>query len=104
MFTYTSNPLVFIETHGCKLNQADSMNLAKEFTDYGFGLSETKDNADVYILNTCTVTHVADKKARQAARSFKKKNINSKVVVTGCYAERAQNELEAIPELSLIHI
>jgi len=102
MSTNTSNPLVFIETHGCKLNQADSMKLAKEFTDYGFGLSETKDNADVYILNTCTVTHVADKKARQSARSFKKKNINAKVVVTGCYAERAQNELESIPEIDIV--
>ncbi|MBS20373.1 MAG: tRNA (N(6)-L-threonylcarbamoyladenosine(37)-C(2))-methylthiotransferase MtaB [Chloroflexi bacterium] len=100
--TYSSNPLVFIETHGCKLNQADSMKLAKEFTDFGFVLSETKDNADVYILNTCTVTHVADRKARQAVRSFKKKNTDSKVIVTGCYAERDQNELNAIPEIDMV--
>ena len=100
--TYSSNPLVFIETHGCKLNQADSMKLAKEFTDFGFVLSETKDNADVYILNTCTVTHVADRKARQSVRSFKKKNTDSKVIVTGCYAERDQNELNAIPEIDMV--
>ena len=100
--TYSSNPLVFIETHGCKLNQADSMKLAKEFTDFGFVLSETKDIADVYILNTCTVTDVADRKARQAVRSFKKKNTDSKVIVTGCYAERDQNELNAIPEIDMV--
>ena len=101
----SNNPLklsVFIETQGCKLNQADSMKLADEFQNYGFSVSNKKDNADVYILNTCTVTHVADKKARQAIRAFKKKNVDAKVIVTGCYAERAQKELELIPEIDIV--
>jgi len=97
-----ANLSVFIETHGCKLNQADAMKLANEFQDSGFTVSDTSTKADVYILNTCTVTHVADSKARHSIRSFKKQNSNAKVIVTGCYAERAQRELELMPEIDIV--
>ena len=93
---------VSIETHGCKLNQSDSLSLSIELSKNGYVISEEKDDCDIFILNTCTVTHVADKKGRQAARSFKSKNPNSLVIVTGCYAQRAKEELESLPEIDLV--
>ena len=60
---------VAFETHGCKLNKADSQVLSNEFAASGFIEVETAREADVFVLNTCTVTHVADKKGRQSARA-----------------------------------
>ena len=84
---------VKIETHGCKLNQADSIQLQKKFTENGYYVDSEVLNPDIYILNSCTVTHVADKKARQALRKYKKENPNSLVVLTGCYAQRDKENL-----------
>ena len=93
---------VAFETHGCKLNQADSQALAKEFSESGFSQVDNAANADVFVLNTCTVTHVADKKGRQAARAAKRMNPSTFVVVTGCYAQRDRNQLEAITEIDMV--
>jgi threonylcarbamoyladenosine tRNA methylthiotransferase MtaB len=84
---------VKIDTHGCKLNQADSIQLQKKFTENGYYVDSEVLNPDIYILNSCTVTHVADKKARQALRKYKKENPNSLVVLTGCYAQRDKENL-----------
>ena len=67
-------PSVAIETQGCKLNQADSMKLASQFQAAGFSMVNINSKCDVYVLNTCTVTHVADRKARHAVRLAKRKN------------------------------
>ena len=61
---------VLIETHGCKLNTADSQRLATEFVRSGYQLVPKGGVPDVFVLNSCTVTHVADKKARQSLRKF----------------------------------
>jgi len=95
-------PSVFIETHGCKLNQADSEALAKKFNDSGFTLANNRVLADVYVLNSCTVTGIADRKARQALRSLRRSNNNSFVVATGCYAERRPKELTSIEGVDLV--
>tara|TARA_B100000700_G_scaffold49726_1_gene52673 strand:- start:531 stop:1802 length:1272 start_codon:yes stop_codon:yes gene_type:complete len=84
---------VKIETHGCKLNQADSIQLQKKLTEFGYYVDSSTPNPDVYILNSCTVTHIADKKARQSLRKYKKENPNSLVVLTGCYAQRDKDNL-----------
>ena len=84
---------VKIDTHGCKLNQADSIQLQKKFTENGYYVDSEVLNPDIYILNSCTVTHVADKKARQALRKYKKENPNSLIVLTGCYAQRDKENL-----------
>ena len=93
---------VMMETHGCKLNQADTQLLSRELGRAGFTVSQTIEDADVYVLNTCTVTHVADRKARQAVRAAKRRNPNSLIVVTGCYAQRAPNDLRSMPEIDLV--
>ena len=93
---------VMMETHGCKLNQADTQLLSRELGSAGFTVSQSIEDADVYVLNTCTVTHVADRKARQAVRAAKRRNPDSVIAVTGCYAQRAPNDLSSMPEIDLV--
>jgi len=93
---------VAIETHGCKLNQADSMDLAAQFAAGGFEVVDASESVDVYVLNTCTVTHVADRKARQALRSARRRNPDATIVVTGCYAERSSDELRGLDDVDLV--
>jgi threonylcarbamoyladenosine tRNA methylthiotransferase MtaB len=95
-------PTAAIETHGCKLNQADSSALAADLLSQGFQVVAPGEPADVYVVNTCTVTHVADRKARQALRSARRRNPKATVVATGCYAERDPNALEALAEVDLV--
>ena len=93
---------VAIHTHGCKLNQADSQALARRFRAAGYLVVAPSDAADVVVLNTCTVTAAADSKARQFLRAARRRNPDALVVATGCYAQRAPAELEALPEVSLV--
>ena len=84
---------VAIDTHGCKLNQSDSERLAREFAEAGYRVVHAKDSPDIYVLNTCTVTHVADAKARKTLRMARGRSPNGTLVATGCYAQRAAGEL-----------
>ena len=94
---------VKIQTHGCKLNIADSQSIAKSFYTAGHTISpDNENNTDVFILNSCTVTHVADSKARQAIRRAKRTNPKALVVMTGCYAERDKENIERINEVDLV--
>ena len=95
-------PTAVIETHGCKLNQADSTGLAADFLHHGFRVVGPGEGADVYVVNTCTVTHVADRKARQALRSARRFNPRATVVATGCYAERDSAALDALAEVDIV--
>ena len=93
---------VAINTHGCKLNQADSQQLARQFHEAGFILIQSSDRADVVVLNSCTVTANADSKARSYLRRTRRANPNALVVATGCYAERARDDLLGMDEVSLV--
>lgn len=93
---------VAIETHGCKLNQADSAVLARQFDRAGYRLVDATADADIIIVNTCTVTATADAKARQALRAARRANPNALVVAAGCYPQRAAEELRRMPEVSLV--
>ena len=95
-------PSVAIETHGCKLNQADSSILAAEFVEAGYRLAADGEPADVYVVNTCTVTHVADRKARQALRSAARRNPKATVVATGCYAQRSPQDLKGLDGTDMV--
>ena len=95
-------PTVYIETHGCKLNEADTQAMSQRFLEAGYGLSSRPDDASVHVVNTCTVTHVADGKARQALRRAKRLNPGSLVVATGCYAQRAPDELDRLEEVDVV--
>ena len=96
------NSTVAIETLGCKLNQAESELLVGQFLEAGFRLVGPRDGADIYILNTCTVTHIADRKSRHLLRLARRQNPDALVVATGCYAERAPQELAQIGGIDLV--
>jgi threonylcarbamoyladenosine tRNA methylthiotransferase MtaB len=95
-------PRVALDTVGCKLNQAESQLLARQFSQAGYRLVSADDKADIYVLNTCTVTHVADRKCRQRLRLAHRRNPDGVVVAIGCYAERAANELAEIEGVDLV--
>jgi len=93
---------VQIETHGCKLNTADSQRLANEFVRSGYQMADGHDTPDVFVLNSCTVTHVADKKARQALSKARKNFPQAIVVAAGCYAESGTAELDELSATDLV--
>jgi threonylcarbamoyladenosine tRNA methylthiotransferase MtaB len=93
---------VALDTLGCKLNQAETELLARELIEAGYELVTHVGQADIYILNTCTVTHTADRKARQRLRQAHRQNPDAIVVATGCYARRAYQELACIDGVTLV--
>lgn len=95
-------PKIALDTVGCKLNQAETQHLARQFAQAGYKVVSAADGADVYILNTCTVTHVADGKCRQLLRRAHQLNPDALVVAIGCYVERARQELTQIEGVDLV--
>jgi len=87
---------------GCKLNQAEAELLGRELAQAGYRLVSSFQEADIYILNTCTVTHVADRKSRHWLRLAHRRNPRARLVATGCYAQRAPEELARIEGVSLV--
>jgi threonylcarbamoyladenosine tRNA methylthiotransferase MtaB len=83
---------ISVHTLGCKLNQAESEGLARELADKGFTII-TGNKADAFIINSCSVTHIADGKSRHLVRMLRALNPGAMIAVTGCYAERADQEL-----------
>jgi threonylcarbamoyladenosine tRNA methylthiotransferase MtaB len=86
-------------TLGCKLNQAETESLVGQFSQSGFQLVSPNDVADVYIANTCTVTHIADRKSRHWLRLARRRNPRALIVATGCYAHRSSQELSKLADL-----
>lgn len=86
-------------TLGCKLNQAETESLIGQFREDGYRIVLPADQADIYIINTCTITHVADSKSRHALRAAKRRNPYAIVVAIGCYAHRAPHEFASIADL-----
>jgi len=97
-----SETRVALDTLGCKLNQAETESLARQLAAAGYELVDSVDEADIYILNTCTVTHVADRKSRNLLRQARRRNSRVRLVVIGCYAERSPQELARIDGVGLV--
>jgi threonylcarbamoyladenosine tRNA methylthiotransferase MtaB len=95
-------PRVALDTLGCKLNQAETELLSRQLARAGYRLVAPTDRADIYILNTCTVTHIADRKARHMLRLACRRNPEARLVAIGCYAERAPGELERLDGVDLV--
>ncbi|MBN1176450.1 MAG: tRNA (N(6)-L-threonylcarbamoyladenosine(37)-C(2))-methylthiotransferase MtaB, partial [Dehalococcoidales bacterium] len=96
------SPRVALDSLGCKLNQAEIQALSRQFAGAGYTLVKPTDKADIYILNTCTVTHVADRKSRHLLRLARRRNPSVRLAAIGCYAERAPNELAGIEGVELV--
>lgn len=90
-------------TLGCKVNQYDTEAVLEKFIQKGYEVVEFHAYADVYIVNTCTVTHLSDRKCRQMLRKTKKINPNSILIAMGCYAQIAGDKIkEQVPEIDII--
>jgi threonylcarbamoyladenosine tRNA methylthiotransferase MtaB len=93
---------VAFHTLGCKLNFSETSTLSRLLEADGFEKKDFDDNADVYVINTCSVTDNADKECRQLVRRIQRKAPQSLVVITGCYAQLKPNEIAAIPGVDLV--
>ncbi len=89
-------------TLGCKVNQYETEAMKEQFAAAGYEITDEEAAADVYIINTCTVTNLADRKSRQYIRRMKKQCPEAVVAVTGCYAQVRPEELEALPEVDIV--
>jgi len=84
---------IALQTLGCKLNQAESESIARQLSEKGYHLVPPSHSPEVYILNTCTVTHIADRKSRHLLRAARQNNPHATIVAMGCYAERNPQEI-----------
>ncbi|HEY7387978.1 MAG TPA: tRNA (N(6)-L-threonylcarbamoyladenosine(37)-C(2))-methylthiotransferase MtaB [Bryobacteraceae bacterium] len=91
-----------IENFGCRATDADAAAIRHELLNSGLALAPNHDSANVIVLNTCTVTAAADAQAREAVRKIHAANPKARVIVTGCYAQRAPAELAAIPGVTCV--
>lgn len=93
---------VAFHTLGCKVNQYETESMRQQFVKAGFESVDENDFADVYVINTCTVTNLADRKSRQYIRRMKKGNPEAVIAVTGCYAQIKPEELAELPEVDIV--
>jgi threonylcarbamoyladenosine tRNA methylthiotransferase MtaB len=95
-------PTVAFHTLGCKVNHYETEAIWQLFKDSGYERTEFEQTADVYIINTCTVTNTGDKKSRQVIRRAIRKNPDAVICVTGCYAQTSPAEIMAIPGVDIV--
>ena len=95
-------PSVAIQNLGCKVNQYESERIADSFEALGFELRDFREAADVYVINSCSVTSDADRKSRQTANRANRQNPDAKVVITGCFAQMALDTGESVSGAALL--
>jgi threonylcarbamoyladenosine tRNA methylthiotransferase MtaB len=93
---------VAFHTLGCKLNFSETSSIRRSFEDSGYSTVDFEDGADIYIINTCSVTDFADKKCRYEVRRALKHAPQAKIVVVGCYAQLKPKEISEIPGVDLV--
>ena len=98
----TPTKKVAFHTLGCKLNFTETSTISRDFIRSGFEKVDYSDKADLYVLNTCSVTQNADKEARKLIRQAKRRNPNSSVAVIGCYAQLKPDTIASIDGVDLV--
>jgi threonylcarbamoyladenosine tRNA methylthiotransferase MtaB len=98
----TSETIFAITTLGCKVNQADSEAISEQMSAAGFVQCDFSDTADIYIVNTCTVTHMGDRSSRQMINQARRRHPDALLVVTGCYAEINPQAIATLPGVDLV--
>ena len=96
------NRTALFHTFGCKLNFAETSTVARIFASQGIQRVHEGDIPDYVVVNTCSVTEFADKKCRQAIRSFARRYPDAKIIVTGCYAQLKPEEVSALPGVTIV--
>lgn len=92
----------FVENFGCRATQADGAAIERQLLDRGLARAVSTSEAEVVVLNTCTVTASADQDVRSTIRRIHRENPATRILVTGCYAQRAPEEISALPGVSLV--
>jgi threonylcarbamoyladenosine tRNA methylthiotransferase MtaB len=98
----TPTKRIAFHTMGCKLNFSESSTISRDIIGQGFEQVAYQSEADIYVLNTCSVTENADKEARKLIRQAKRRNPNSSIVVIGCYAQLKPNEIAAMDGVDIV--
>lgn len=93
---------VYLSTLGCKLNESELEAWTRKFANNGYEIVSDPRDADLCVLNTCTVTHVAARKSRQMARQLARANPQAQIVLTGCYVDISPDEAKKLPNVSLV--
>ena len=93
---------VALTTLGCRMNQFETSAIEETFEKKGYQLTDFKDIADIYVVNTCTVTNDADRTSRKTLRQAKRRNPNAVVVATGCYAQVNPEEIAKMEEVDIV--
>ena len=97
-----NNKTVAFHTLGCKVNSYDTEAMMEIFEKAGYRIVGFAEYADVYVVNTCTVTHLGDRKSRNMMRKARRTNPDAVIVAVGCYVQVAPDEVQAIEEVDLI--
>jgi threonylcarbamoyladenosine tRNA methylthiotransferase MtaB len=92
----------YVENFGCRATQADGAAIEEQFREHGLRRADCPQNAQYVVLNTCAVTASAEQDARAAIRRMRRQNPGCKVIVTGCYAQRAPQEVASLPGVSVV--
>jgi threonylcarbamoyladenosine tRNA methylthiotransferase MtaB len=95
-------PGFFVQNFGCRATQADGASIERQLVEKGLDRAASANEADLVVLNTCTVTAAADQDARAAIRRVHRTNPEAKILVTGCYAQRAPEEIAALPGVTWV--
>ena len=98
----SSVPAFYVQNFGCRATQADGAAIERQLADKGLHQAQSAADADIVVLNTCTVTAAADQDARAAIRRVHRANPNAKIMVTGCYAQRAPEEVAGLPGVTWV--
>ncbi|MDE6402232.1 MAG: tRNA (N(6)-L-threonylcarbamoyladenosine(37)-C(2))-methylthiotransferase MtaB, partial [Muribaculaceae bacterium] len=100
--TTFGNATALYHTFGCKLNFAETSTVARLLGEHGVRRVSQGEAPDFVIVNTCSVTELADKKCRQAIRGFARRYPDAAIVVTGCYAQLKSDEVAALPGVKIV--
>lgn len=95
-------PRFFLQNFGCRATQADGAGIERQLRERGLEPTDSSGHADIVVLNTCTVTAAADHDARAAVRRTQRENPDARILVTGCYAQRAPEEVAALPGVTWV--
>lgn len=100
--TIFSTHKALFHTFGCKLNFAETSTVARTLAEHGIMRCQRGDVPDIVVINTCSVTELADKKCRQTIRSYARRYPDAAIVVTGCYAQLKSSEVAALPSVAVV--
>src|SRR5215469_9372056 len=99
---YSTVASYYVQNFGCRATQADGAAIERQFEERGMERASAPNEAEVVVLNTCTVTASADQDARAAIRRVHRENPHARIVVTGCYAQRSPDELAFLPGVTQV--